>query len=70
MGWMALLDDQGNKIGTVGDDPWDIMGTALDEIEKVYLETVGRIPNIKELDQIYWFVSGKYREEQHNEEKE
>lgn len=55
MGWTTDVD--GN---VVGDEVWDIMGSALDDIEKVY-QRIGLEITPEALDSIYEFVSEKYR---------
>lgn len=49
MGWMALLDEEGNEIGVVGDEPWDIMGKAVRDIAQAYQKDWHRHPTREEI---------------------
>ena len=57
MGWMGLLDENDNEIGVVGDEPWDIMGEAVQKIEECYQKHWHRKPTEDELISIFEFVS-------------
>lgn len=56
MGWTVLIGLDDNVIGYAGDEPWDIIGAAMDKLVKVYQERYGRPPNVDELMQILNFV--------------
>lgn len=44
MGWMALVDTTtGKEVGVVGDEPWDIMGEALDKCAEVIEDAVIKV---------------------------
>lgn len=62
MGWTTLLDEEGNRLGTVGDLPWDLMDDAIEAIDNAYLKKFGRKANAWELEQIFQFCAG----ERHN----
>ena len=57
MGWMALLDKDGEEIGIVGDDPWDIMGEAIREIRELYQKEFCRDVSEDELESIFEFCN-------------
>lgn len=57
MGWMAIYDEEGNEIGVVGDEPWDVLSEALTEIKDIYLHKWKRKPSAIELVQIFEFTS-------------
>lgn len=63
MGWMDVYDENGNVIGITGDEPWDIMGHAIEKIILLYQDEFGRKPNELELEQIFLFVTSSYFEE-------
>lgn len=52
MGWTALVDENDNEIGVVGDQPWDIMAEAMTDIRLLYQEVWGRPPTKEEIDSI------------------
>jgi len=54
MGWMSLVEN-GKEIGLVGDEPWDIMGKAIEKIIEVYAREIGRKPTEAELISIFEF---------------
>lgn len=56
MGWTSLIDLDKQVVGYAGDEPWDIMGVAMDKIVKLYQERYGRPPNDAELQQIISFT--------------
>lgn len=56
MGWTT--DTQGN---IVGDEVWDIMSRALEDIKEAY-QRIGLEITPDALDSIYEFVSATYRE--------
>jgi len=58
MGWMALINNKLEKIGIVGDTPWDIMGKAINDITAAYLKDWRRKPTLIELESIFEFVTG------------
>ena len=56
MGWMALIDHDLNEIGVVGDEPWDIMGEAIEKIKACYQKDWHRDPTDVELVSIFEFA--------------
>lgn len=64
MGWTHLENENGEIIGIVGDEAWDIMSEAIDKIKKLYNDIEGRDPNAHEMLQIYEFVGGLLPNEQ------
>jgi hypothetical protein len=59
MGWMAIIDQSGNEIGVYGDDPWDIMGEAVDKIRECYKKDWHREPTSTEMIAVFEFVTGE-----------
>jgi len=57
MGWFTIYDPvTKEKCGTVGDQAFDVMAGALEEINNVYMITTGRKATIEELEYILEFV--------------
>lgn len=57
MGWFTIYDPETReKCGTVGDQAFDVMADALEEINNVYMLVTGRKATIEELEYILQFV--------------
>lgn len=56
MGWIAIVDKQGNNIGYVGDPVWDVMGEAFQKVIEEYEQQFGRQPTWTELMSVIEFT--------------
>ena len=57
MGWQALVDHSGQPTGeVVGDQAWDIMGTAFEKVIALYKAERGRPPTEDELESVVEFA--------------
>jgi hypothetical protein len=57
MGWIELCQTDIATLYT-GDDPWDIMGEAVEKLKAVYLRDIGRLPYLEEIKDTLRFVIG------------
>jgi len=59
MGWTALLDENDNEIGVVGDSGWDLALKFLLDLTEIYKKEVGRVPTQDEVISTVEFVLGE-----------
>ena len=54
MGWMLLGEKENNEV--MGDEPWDVMGAAVEKIIEIYQRDWDRNPTRNEIEKALEFV--------------
>jgi hypothetical protein len=63
MGWTDLVNRRNDVVGIVGDPAWDLAGSYIDDMVKLYHEKFGRLVTLGELISCVEFAYGGTAEE-------
>jgi hypothetical protein len=63
MGWSNVTDEYGNIYGIEGDEGWDLAGTFVEEFQRLYLKSFGRVATLREIIDSVEFVYDTTTEE-------
>jgi Txe/YoeB family toxin of Txe-Axe toxin-antitoxin module len=70
MGWTALIDKDFNEIGYTGDDPWDILDDAVEELQGAYQKYWKRKMNAEEIAYSVEYLKERLERNENGEEED